>query len=113
MTGNHDLMQRGHLRSRRAPIRVCHLGKYYPPAPGGIETHVQTLARAQARLGLDVTVVCVNHLNRAGRDTSFARYGQTITETENDRGVRVVRVGRSATLARFDICPRLPRTVRQ
>jgi len=43
------------------PLRVCHLGKYYPPAHGGIETHLQTLAQAQVRLGLDVEVLCINH----------------------------------------------------
>jgi rhamnosyl/mannosyltransferase len=104
-------------RRRAAPLRVCHLGKYYPPAPGGIETHVRTLALAQARLGLDVTVLCVNHLNRAGRDTTWARYGQTLTEFDRDGDgdgdVEVIRIGRSATAARFDICPGLPRTVRQ
>lgn len=42
-------------------LRVCHLGKYYPPAHGGIETHLQTLAQAQARLGVQVEVLCINH----------------------------------------------------
>jgi glycosyltransferase involved in cell wall biosynthesis len=43
------------------PLRVCHLGKYYPPAHGGIETHLQTLAHAQVRMGLDVEVLCIQH----------------------------------------------------
>jgi rhamnosyl/mannosyltransferase len=42
-------------------LRICHLGKYYPPASGGIETHLQTLAHAQARLGADVQVLCMQH----------------------------------------------------
>jgi hypothetical protein len=44
-----------------SPLRVCHLGKDYPPAAGGIETNVRILARSQADLGLDVRVFCVNH----------------------------------------------------
>ena len=47
-------------------LRICHLGKYYPPSPGGIETHVRTLALAQAELGMDVQVFCMNH--EVGRD---------------------------------------------
>ena len=42
-------------------LRICHLGKYYPPAPGGMEAHVQTLARAQAALGAKVQVICADH----------------------------------------------------
>lgn len=91
------------------PINVCHLGKYYPPAAGGIESHVQTLARAQAACGAAVRVVCVNHLNRDGRDVTYARYGSTPTVEDADGPVRVTRLGRSASVARFDVIPGLPR----
>lgn len=88
-------------------LRICHLGKYYPPAPGGIEVHVQTLARAQAELGQDVEVLCVNHRDRAATDATWRTVGSTPTVTEVDRGVRVSRVGRIASVARLDVCPRL------
>jgi glycosyltransferase involved in cell wall biosynthesis len=90
------------------PIRVCHLTKYYPPAPGGIETHVSTLARAQVKLGADVHVVCVNHRNAKGRVITFQSLGITRTQIENSDSVSVRRVGRVASLARLDICPSLP-----
>lgn len=95
------------------PIRVCHLGKYYPPAAGGIETHVRTLARAQARAGADVRVICVNHADRRGRDVTWARYGATQTVEERDDDVHVTRLGRSATVARLDFCPSLPWVIKQ
>jgi glycosyltransferase involved in cell wall biosynthesis len=95
----------------RGPINVCHLGKYYPPAPGGIETHVQTLARAQAVAGARVRVVCVNHANSAGRDVTWSRYGATATVEDHDGPVRITRLGRSATIARLDLCPELPSAI--
>ena len=73
---------------------VCHLGKYYPPAPGGIETNVRILARAQADLGMDVKVYCVNH-----------RRGPTLVE--RDGPVEVVRFRRAARIDKLDICPGL------
>ena len=94
-------------------LRVCHLGKYYPPAPGGIETHVQTIARGQAALGLRVRVICVNHTNREGRDLTFVRHGATETIEQVDGGVRVTRVGRSASFARLDVCPTLGAMLRE
>jgi glycosyltransferase involved in cell wall biosynthesis len=75
-------------------IRVCHLGKYYPPAAGGIESHVRTLAQAQADLGMEVRVFCVNHQS-----------GPTVVE--RDEQVEVVRFRRAASGAKLDICPGL------
>jgi glycosyltransferase involved in cell wall biosynthesis len=75
-------------------LRVCHLGKYYPPAPGGIETHVRTLALAQAGLGASVRVFCVNH--EAGPTT-----------VEHDGPVEVTRFARKAAAAKLDVCPEL------
>ena len=90
-----------------APLRVCHLGKFYPPATGGIETHVRALALSQADLGADVRVVCVNHLDRCGRDVTWEPFAATPTVEERDGPVRVTRLGKRATLARLDVCPGL------
>jgi glycosyltransferase involved in cell wall biosynthesis len=95
------------------PLRICHLGKYYPPAPGGIETHVRTLATAQAALGAYVRVLCVNHTDTRGRDVTWSRYGATETRTEIDHGVRVTRLGRSAHAAKLDIVPELRKYFRR
>ena len=88
-------------------LRVCHLGKFYPPAPGGIENHVRTLAHAQSQLGAKVRVICVNHQSTAGHDSTWKGLGATPTVDEVDGPVAVTRVGKIATLARFDICPEL------
>ena len=79
---------------------VCHLGKYYPPAPGGIETNVRILARAQADLGMDVKVYCVNH-----------RKGPTVVE--RDGPVEVVRFRRAARIDKLDVCPGLSAALRR
>jgi glycosyltransferase involved in cell wall biosynthesis len=81
-------------------LRICHLAKYYPPNSGGIETHVQTLALAQVKLGAEVTVICVNDVNSKG-DTST----KTKTIEELDEKVRIIRIGRSLSIAKFDLCP--------
>jgi rhamnosyl/mannosyltransferase len=95
-------------RGERGRLRICHLGKFYPPASGGIETHLQTLARAQSQLGLDVTVLCVNHRDARGRDVTWKALTPTPTVSERDGDVRVIRLGRRASLARLDLCPDLP-----
>ncbi|NDJ16210.1 glycosyltransferase [Myxacorys almedinensis] len=90
------------------PLRICHLSKYYPPQPGGIETHVRTLATSQAALGAQVDVICVNACDRTGEDSP-----QTQTVEEFDRDVRVIRLGRMATVARFDMFTEFSRYFKQ
>jgi rhamnosyl/mannosyltransferase len=89
------------------PLRVCHLAKFYPPATGGIETHLQTLGRAQSRLGAEVRVVSVNHQDRAGQDVTWKALARTETVEEDDGPVVVRRVGRWASLFRLEVCPGL------
>ena len=88
-------------------MRVCHLGKFYPPACGGIETHLKTLASAQARLGTRVQVICVNHSDRSGRDVTWRQLARTRDVEEWDDSVSLVRLGRLASIARLDVCPGL------
>jgi rhamnosyl/mannosyltransferase len=95
------------------PLRVVHLGKYYPPAPGGIEGHTQTLARAQAALGADVRVLVVNHATAGGRDVTFERFVPTPPAEDADGAVRVTRVGRWASVAKLDVAPGLFGAVRR
>lgn len=89
-------------------IRVVHLGKYYPPAAGGIESHTQTLARGQVALGADVRVVVVNHADSTGRDVTFDRFTPTPDATDRDGDIVVHRAGRVANVAKLDVCPTLP-----
>ncbi len=95
------------------PLRVVHLGKYYPPAPGGIEGHTQTLARGQAALGAEVRVLVVNHATADGRDATFDRFAATPDTEDADGAVRVTRVGRWASVAKLDVTPGLFRAVRR
>jgi len=96
----------------RKPLRVVHLGKYYPPASGGIETHTQTLVRGLAARGHDVTVVVVNHADRDGRDVTFERLTRTPNTRDCDGSVKIVRAGRWANLAKLDIAPGLAGVLR-
>ena len=73
-----------------------------------MEAHVQTLARAQAALGASVSVVCVNHEDRRGVNVTWEPFAATPTVRTRDETVRVTRLGRRASLARFDVCPGLP-----
>jgi rhamnosyl/mannosyltransferase len=93
-------------------LRILHLGKYYPPAPGGIESHVQTLARGQSHLGYDVTVLCVNHADQSGNNITHSRWTKTTGFSQMDGNVRVERVGRWFGVSRLEVCPGLIKKLR-
>jgi rhamnosyl/mannosyltransferase len=78
-----------------------------------METHVRTLARAQAALGVDTRVVCVNHAGHDISALSWLQWRSTATVREADGPVRLTRAGRRAALARLDICPDLVPIFRQ
>ena len=78
--------------------RVLHLGKFYPPHKGGMETHLQDLCeRLQGKIETEVVV--------AG-ETS-----KTSSETVN--GVQVTRMGTLFDFKAAPVCPDLMRLVRK
>jgi glycosyltransferase involved in cell wall biosynthesis len=76
---------------------ILHIGKFYPPHRGGMESHVYDLAVRQARTG-NVRVI-------AASDNLHAE----ISEPE---GVQLHRVGRLATVASMPVCPKLVAAIR-
>jgi len=93
---------------KKSPYKICHLAKYYPPMPGGIETHVQELARAQADLGAEISVVCVNGLDKKKRPSL-----RTKTSQELDNNVQIISLGRLGSFSRLDLCPEILEKLRQ
>jgi len=75
------------------PVRVLHVGKFYPPARGGMEKVLQVLAEGE--LGsVDNHVLVANEGPR------------TVQETVN--GVRVTRVSALKKVGAVAICPSFP-----
>lgn len=79
-------------------MRVLHVGKFYPPHHGGMESHVETLAR---ELSADVDVQVL--VSSDGR--------QTIRETVD--GIPVTRIGTVASFASASINPGMARAIRE
>src|SRR5271168_5163034 len=77
-----------------ARLRVLHIGKFYPPHMGGIETHLQALCGALAK-HVDVRVLVANE----GR----------LTQESNVEGINIVRAGTKAVVAATPICPSMPK----
>lgn len=79
-------------------LRVLHVGKFYPPHRGGIETHTESLCRAlQAEVVVEVLV--------AADDRETTR--------EVIDGVPVTRIGTKATLASATLNPGMARAIRE
>lgn len=79
-------------------LRVLHVGKFYPPHKGGMETHLRDLCeRLAPRVEVEVLV---------------ANDGRADVE-ENIGGVRVTRAGTLLHLGAAPLCPSMPRRIRQ
>jgi rhamnosyl/mannosyltransferase len=74
-------------------LRILHLGKYYPPDRGGIETVVETLCRGE-RPTVDTQALVLNTVNR------------TTEETLNEVPVR--RVASMTHVGAVSVAPTLP-----
>jgi glycosyltransferase involved in cell wall biosynthesis len=75
-----------------------HLGKFYPPHPGGMETHLQALCE-ELKDEIDIEVVV------AGDER------ETVEEIVD--GVRVSRLGTLLNFAAAPVCPEMVRRVRE
>jgi len=80
-------------------MHVLHVGKYYPPYRGGIETVVEQLCRGMAARGVEVTALVSNDAES--------------TVEERIDGVRVLRLGRAAVLNSQPLNPGLISTLRR
>ena len=81
-------------------MRIVHLGKFYHPHSGGIESHVRTLAHAQAAQGDDVQVVCISH-------------DPKLPDVAQDGPVAVRRFRPRVSVAKFDWLPQVRRYLDQ
>ena len=78
-----------------APLRVLHVGKYYPPAPGGMEKVVQLLCESERTFAaLDSRVLVANRSPRTVDDIVH--------------GVAVTRVAAYGAIGSVGICPAFP-----
>ncbi|MFY9553125.1 MAG: glycosyltransferase [Blastocatellia bacterium] len=78
-------------------LRVLHVGKFYPPHMGGMETHLQALCE-KLKDTIDVGVVVANDGRR--------------TQRESVDGVSVTRAGTLLNLAAAPICPAMVSKIR-
>jgi rhamnosyl/mannosyltransferase len=82
------------------PLRVLHIGKYFPPHRGGMETFLRDLMAEQQRQGLSVRALV--HGSERGL--------RSITEVREEQGerLRVTRAARWVTAAFAPISPTFP-----
>jgi glycosyltransferase involved in cell wall biosynthesis len=81
------------------PLTILHVGKFYPPAPGGMEKVVELLCESERARGLDSRVLVANT--------------EPHTVSESRHGVPVTRVAAFGAIGSVGICPGFPRAIWQ
>jgi len=79
-------------------MRVLHIGKYYPPAPGGMERVLQLLCDRERRT-IDSRVLVAGH--------------EPVTRRETIRGVPVTRAATFGRIGSVGLAPTLPLELRR
>jgi rhamnosyl/mannosyltransferase len=82
------------------PARILHVGKFFSPHPGGIESYLRDLVSEQVKRGLQVTALV--HATEQGFRSTLERY------SVGDDSVTVARAARWFTLAFAPISPTFP-----
>jgi glycosyltransferase involved in cell wall biosynthesis len=78
-------------------MRVLHVGKFYPPFMGGMETHLQALCNELQKF-VDVKVIVANNSRRDAEEVVS--------------NIPVTRVGKLFDFASAPICPSMARRIR-
>lgn len=91
-------------------MRVLHVYKDYAPVMGGIEGHIQTLARAQAARGLAVSILVTrpDGLRTVRGDDPGTPPDSTSHGAHGSGTVEVIRAGRLLTARSTPLSPQLP-----
>jgi glycosyltransferase involved in cell wall biosynthesis len=84
--------------TRAAPFKVLHVGKFYPPYPGGMESHLQTLCEELSK-SIEVEVLVASDRWRSRRSTQGK--------------VEVVRLATALMLHGTPIVPLMARAIRR
>ena len=94
-------------------MRIVHIGKYYSPAVGGMESLVRSHAITQSQLGHQVHVVVVNHRTGTDKDLIGKTFGAARSERDVDGSVTVHRANRFGSLFKCDLSSDFGRSIRR
>jgi len=86
-------------------LRVLHVGKYFPPCPGGMESYLRDLMSAQARQGIEA--VALVHRTEAGLCSRSEKY------EADGRGLPIVRAAIWGRLVFTPVSPTFPWLLRR
>src|SRR5215831_17928321 len=87
------------LVNRERKLRVLHVGKYYPPHPGGMESHLQALCEElKSSIDLEVVVAASN--------------GSGTSEEVVDSSIKLTRTSNLLNLRSAPFCPEMVSKIR-
>ena len=74
-------------------MKVLHIGKYYPPYPGGIETYCKIICEGLVTKGIEVDIVVANNINNFSEEVI--------------NNVKVYRLPRRGVLSSIPVAPNM------